>query len=185
MNDKPRVTVQRDELGRVIVTSTADLELALGAGYGPNQIAMAAPDTTADIADALAAAETRFSAEREDWNAERARLVNAAIDGTLSEQRDAIQVAERIRIREIQSLTKPGLQGVADEAIEQGTSVEAFALAQLRAINDRGITLEAILRDSPESAPHAPPVDETESKARARSSWDRVVTRFSEPGKKG
>lgn len=189
MSEKPRIKALRDEEGRAIVTCTEDLAQALAAGYGPQQLVLAAPDPTNQtdaIAEAVAAAESRFAAERIAWSEERVRLVQEAIDVTSPEQRAHFAAAERVRIMDIHSLTKPGLQNVAQAAIDGGLSVEAFALAQLREMQDRGVTLDDIRADAPPPAAHAKPSMETEAQTRAHSSWDKVVKRFTEgQAKKG
>jgi capsid assembly protease len=108
----------------VTVSNTADLRLALAAGYGADQIEIEAPK--AIDTDAL-------------------RLEAA--------------VAERQRIAALHSLAREGFAAELSAAIENGSSPEAFALTLLTEANDRGITLEAIRRDSPKPAPHAKPAD--------------------------
>lgn len=101
-----------------------------------------------------------LQAERDKWTEERSAIHRAATDGVLPEAEAKIRLAERTRVMEIMAITERGLHAVAVKAIEQGMSVEQFALAQLKEIQDRGITLGGISRDAPPAASHAaPPAD--------------------------
>lgn len=145
--------------GRVVITNSEDLQLALDAGYTAAQLDIRSPDVSGAIAAAVSAAESRaeaqLAAERAQWAEERRALVHSAMDGMQPEVEASIRKAERTRIADIQALTQRGLETVAARAINEGLSVEAFALAQLREINDRGITMASIVADSPPAAPHA------------------------------
>lgn len=125
-----------NDKGQVTVATTEDLRNALAAGHAAEQITIASND--AAIAQARAEGE---AAGREAATA------------------DAI-TAERARIAEIHALTREGFTAEANAAIENGDSPAAFALAMVKAAQDRGVTLEAMRRDAPPAAPHARPGDD-------------------------
>lgn len=138
---------------KVKVTSTADLQNALAAGHEASQIEF---DNTVAIAAARAegVAEGKASATPD---VEKVRTEAAA--------------AERKRIADIHALARKGFETELKAAIDNGDSAKDFAYALLQAANDRGITLEAIAKDSPPAAPHAKPSDTAPSAAK---SWDEI-----------
>lgn len=178
---KPRVA-RFDDDGRPLVSSSAELAMALAAGYEPDKIAFAdnsAEAIAAAVAQERAAGEQRLAAEREAWAAERATLVDQALRVQLPEQNDAMVQGERTRILSIQKLTQRGFEAIAQQAIESGISVEKFAVMQLTERADRGITLDAIRSDAPQAAPHvAPPADPGDKPAQpAGAFWDRAFAK--------
>lgn len=139
----------------VKVSNTEDLSLALAAGYTPDQIVI-------DNAEAVAAAKAEGIAEGRasatpDANAIRAEAAKA----------------ERERIASIDAVSRAGFEAERKAAIESGASVEAFALSMLKAAQDRGITLDAIKKDSPAAAAHAKP-----AQGGTTVSWDATVKKF-------
>lgn len=183
---KPRIG-RFDDDGRPLVSSSAELAMALAAGFGPEKIAFA--DNAAAIAERAAgeqrlvaeraAGEQRLAAEREAWAAERATLVDQALRVQLPEQNDAMVQAERTRILSIQKITQRGFEAIAQQAIESGINVEQFALAQLTERADRGITLDAIRSDAPPPASHAaPPPEPGDRPAQPPGAfWDRAFAK--------
>jgi signal peptide peptidase SppA len=121
--------------GQVTVSTTADLRSALAAGHTPEQIVLA----PAASGDAIDAARAEGVAEGQ----------KAATDNAVK--------AERDRITKLQSMARAGFEAELTAAIETGQSPEAFAMALLSAASDRGITLDAIKRDSHAPAAHAKP----------------------------
>lgn len=182
MTDKKPRVARFDDDGRPLVSSSAELAQALAAGYEPDKIAFA-DNTTEAIAAAVAqeraAGEQRLAAEREAWAAERATLVETALQVQLPEQSYALVQGERTRILSIQKLTQRGFEAIAQQAIESGISVEQFALAQLTERADRGITLDAIRSDAPPPASHAaPPPEPGDRPAQpAGAFWDRAFAK--------
>jgi hypothetical protein len=146
-----------DTQGRAIVTTTDELRQALAAGHSADRIVVQPADAATVVDAALAAAEQGFEAERQAWAAERAKLVGSALDLNLPEQAEKIRADERKRILEIQALAPRGFEKLAARCIEDGTSIEQFALKQMMDAKDRGITLDSIKRDAPPAAPHAAP----------------------------
>ena len=134
---------------QVTVSTTEDLRQALAAGHTADQITIASSD------DAIKAA-------REEG--EQA--------GRKATHDDAIK-AERKRVLDIQALVKDGFQTEAQAAIEAGDSPEAFALAMVKAANDRGITLDAIRKDAPKAAPKG-----NTNASDQKASWDSVVAKL-------
>lgn len=122
---------------RIKVSSTADLELALAAGYESSQIDF-------DASEAIAAARAEGLAA---GRAEGAPDVSAV-------QAEAV-TAERGRIAKIHGMARPGFDAELKAAIDEGKSPEAFAMAMFEAAADRGISIEAIQKASPKAAPHA------------------------------
>lgn len=145
-----------DEKKKIKVSSTADLQLALTAGYEAGQIEF-------DASAAIAAAKAEGVAEGKAAGTPDAAAFQASA-----------KLEERKRILEIQSLSRSGFEAEAKAAIEAGQEPGAFALALLKAANDRGITLDAIKKDSPPAAGHAKPGDDGKTKA----SWDATVAKF-------
>lgn len=142
---KRKTTMSSTSKGQVTVSTTDDLRNALAAGHTADQIVIASNDS------AIAAAR----AEGEKAGRE------AATTGAVA--------AERARIAEIQALARPGFEAELKAAIDQGDSPAAFALAMVKAAQDRGITLEAMRRDAPPAASHAKPGDD-------RGNGGKVVT---------
>jgi signal peptide peptidase SppA len=131
-----RNTTMSNDKGQVTVSTTEDLRNALAAGHTGEQIVIASNDA------AIAQARTEGEAAGRD-----------------AATADAIK-AERTRIAEIHALTREGFAAEANAAIENGDSPATFALAMVKAAQDRGITLEAMRRDAPLAAPHARPGDD-------------------------
>lgn len=117
------------------VTSTDDLRQALAAGYDASQIEF---DNTAALA---AAREEGVVAGKASVNVDEARA--------------EATTAERERITAIHALARPGFDAEMKAAIDGGHAPEKFAMAVLTAAKDRGITLDAIKKDSPPPAAHA------------------------------
>lgn len=135
--------------GQVTVSTTDDLRHALAAGYAGEQITLASGEAAVAAARAEGLAAGR------------------------KEAADSAVKAERARIAQIQSLARAGFDAELKAAIDGGHSPEAFALSLLKAAADRGITLEAIGRDTPPAAPHAaPPVKP------GAQSWDHAVAKL-------
>lgn len=122
------------------VSNTKALHDALAAGFEASQIEI-------DNTEALAAA--------------RAEGVEEGKKGAATTDLDAIRAeaakAERARISEIHSLARAGFDAELKAAIDNGDSPEKFALALLKAAQDRGVTLDAIRKDAPKPAAHAAP----------------------------
>lgn len=170
----------------VVVTTLEQVKEALDAGYTPAQMLLQSADTEALVArarnEAYAAGRAAgISAERAEgeqrWASERARLLDAATTGTLPEAKAAIVAAERNRITSIQALTERGLEGLAATAIANGLSAEQFAVAQLREMKDRGITMDAVHRDAPPAAPFAAAPNDERTGAKAKSSASSIFSR--------
>ena len=169
--------------GNPRVSTTGELRQALAAGFDPMTIIVEPPGadasaaaTAASVATAIATERAAFEAERIAWAGERARLVDQAMNLNLPEQEDGIRLQERSRISEIRRLTQRGFENVAQQSIDEGWNVAAFALRQLQAIQDRGITLDAIRRDAPPPVPHAAPPS-PDAKPGIDASWDRAMAR--------
>jgi len=136
------------------VSNTADLRTAIEAGYTKDEIQVVAQDSTAAIAAA------------------RAEGVEAGKADGLKEGREHGAKAERDRIAAIHELHMAGFEAERDAALKDGSTPEAFAVVQAKAIKDRGITVDAIQKDSTAVA-HAPPG----SDAKGKGSWDSIVAR--------
>ena len=169
--------------GNPRVSTTRELQQALAAGFDPKAIIVEPPGADASdaavaaaVATAVAAERATFEGERIAWAAERARLIDQAMSLNLPEQEDGIRLQERNRVLEIQKLTRPGFENVARRCIDEGMNVAAFALEQLTAQADRGITLDAIRRDAPPPVPHAAPPS-PDAKPGIDASWDRAMAR--------
>lgn len=146
------------------VSDTASLCMALAAGYPPERIVIAHPISAQSLNESCEAArEEGYAAGKRDADerhqVERAQLIEQAMNGVAPDAAAAIATAERDRILQIQAITEPGFEKGARQAIVEGLGLEQFALRQMQAIRDRGITLTAIRADSPPPAPHALPPD--------------------------
>ncbi|WP_027489375.1 S49 family peptidase [Rhodanobacter sp. OR92] len=131
-----RNTTMSNDKGQVTVATTEDLRSALAAGHAAEHIVIASNDA--------AIAQARAEGEASGREASTAGAITA----------------ERTRIAEIHALTREGFTAEANAAIENGDSPATFALAMVKAAQDRGITLEAIRRDAPPAATHARPGDD-------------------------
>jgi ClpP class serine protease len=102
--------------------------------------------------------------------------LNAAIATARTEESAKVSVAvvaERQRIAAVQKLSRPGFESITQKGVEDGTSAAEVALAIMTAAADRGITLEAIQKDSPKPAAHAAPnADDDKPKGK---SWDAIT----------
>jgi signal peptide peptidase SppA len=139
------------------VSSTDDLRLALAAGYTADQIVVTHEDTAPLIAAA------------------RAEGVEEGKAAALVEGRTNGATAERQRIAQINALHMAGFEAERDDALADGSTPEAFAVAQAKAIKDRGITVTGIVKDSTAAA-HAAPGSATPAPG---SLWKAVVERVS------
>lgn len=137
----------------ITVTNDADYRTALSAGYKPENITIGTADNSAAL------------------EASRASGFEAGKVEGLKEGRGIGATAERDRFKAINDLHIAGFEAERDAALASGSTVADFALVQAKAIKDRGITVDAMKKDS-EGAPHAPPGDN-----RAANSWDRIVAR--------
>lgn len=136
--------------GQVTVSTTDDLRTALAAGYTGDQISIAQANPDAAVAAARA---------------------DGLAEGQAAATATAV-AAERQRIASIQSMARAGFEAELKAAIDEGSSPEAFAMALFKAAADRGITLDAIKRDSQPPAAHAKPGDQRGSERKVRSSGD-------------
>lgn len=142
-------TMSGSNNNQVTVSTTEDLRKALAAGHSADQISIASNDT----------AVTAARAEGEST-------------GRAAATEDAVK-AERKRVLDIQALSRDGFAAETMAAIEAGDSPEAFALALVKAAQDRGISLEAIRKDAPAAAKgNNPPSSE------GKASWDTTVAKF-------
>ncbi|MCW0447248.1 S49 family peptidase [Xanthomonas sacchari] len=148
-----RKTPMSNTNGQVTVSTTADLRSALAAGHTADQIVIA------DNSSAIAAARAEGEA------AGRAAATEEAVK------------AERSRVLHLQSLSRSGFEAELATAIDSAASPEAFALALLKAAQDRGITLDAVRRDAPAAAGHARPGDANAKAAPARLSSSDIFAR--------
>ena len=126
-----RSPMSNSNKGQITVSTTEDLRNALAAGHAAENIHIASNE------DAIAQA--------------RAAGVE---EGRKAATSDAV-VAERKRIADLQALSRSGFEAELKAAIDGGDSPEAFALSLLKAAADRGITLDAINKDTPPAAEHA------------------------------
>lgn len=134
------------------VRNTEELRQALAAGHKADQIEMAHPITQAQLDAAVAAARTEARAE-------------GVAEGKSAAQGEAV-AAERKRIAEVQALARSGFDAELKSAIESGDSPEKFALTLMKAAAERGVTLEAIKKDSPPPATRSnPPAGDEKPKA--------------------
>jgi signal peptide peptidase SppA len=161
---KPRSTPKRkntmaDSKGKVTVSTTADLHTAIAAGYAPEDISIAPAASAAATNDAIVAARAEGVAEGTKASAETAVL------------------AERKRIADIQGMARAGFDAELKAAIDNGDSPQAFALTLLTAAKDRGITLDAIGKDTPAAAAHAKPGGATNPLARTPNARDIYAKR--------
>lgn len=140
------------------VRNTAELRQVLAAGHAPDQIEMC-------TAEAVAAAHAAGLAEG------KAEAAKAAPDTGTIEAKAA--QAERARIAAIDAVSRPGFEALRTAAIEAGDSPERFALALLTEAASRGITIDAIKKDSAKPADHAKPNDKETEKPVAKS-WDEI-----------
>lgn len=138
------------------VSNTADLRTAIEAGYTKDEIQIVAQESTAAIAAARAEGVETGKAEG---------LKDGLTNGAK---------AERVRIEAINDLHMAGFEAERDTALKDGSTSEAFAVVQARAIKDRGITVDAIRRDSPEAAAHAAARDGKKNAA----SWGETIKKF-------
>jgi capsid assembly protease len=111
----------------VTVSNTADLRLALEAGYTADQIEIAATAEPVQI----------------DASAEQ---IKAAAE--------VATAAERSRVCALYAMHEEGFDAELQAAIAEGSDPGAFAVAMLRAQKDRGVTMRGIRADSPNPASH-------------------------------
>ena len=137
------------------VSNNADYKTALEAGYSAEQITIVQADHAAAI------------------NTARAEGVEAGKAESLAQGRELGAVAERDRITGINALHMSGFEKERDEALAKGHSPETFAVAQAMAFKDRGISQDAIKKDS-QAAQHAAPGNPS-----ADQGWSKTVAKYS------
>lgn len=179
--------IRFNAIGRPVVSSTTELQKALAAGHDPDKIVVEAAadvegmqalvssaNTERDTARADAAqARADLAAGQQKWDSERTAMVAAALEMKFPDQTAVIVKAERERISALLTMRKAGFEKLSDEAIANGSTIEQYALAQIRAEADRGITLDQIRRDAPQPAAHATPP--STDKQQQGKSWDHIV----------
>jgi hypothetical protein len=136
----------------VVVSNTKDLRNAVAAGYTADQIVI---QSAVDL-DGVDHDQVRAEA----FEAGRQNILRMKAANLGEEMRRHVAVQERVRIRTIQGLVRPGLENIAERAIVDGLSAEQFALSMLSEVKDRGITMEAIRADAPAPVAHAKPGDD-------------------------
>jgi len=150
----------------VKVSTTADLRTAIEAGYTKDQIEIVQPDNSAALAAARAEGHAAGLTEAKASMGEANKTLVA----------DA-QKAERARLTALAEIAEPGFETEHKAAIEAGHTPEQFALAQMKAAKDRGITLGAIRKDS-KGAPHANAPADAAAAAEAKSGWDKIAAKY-------
>jgi hypothetical protein len=148
------------------VSNTADLRTAIEAGYTKDQIEIVTQDNTAALAAARAEGVTAGRAEATT----NANATHADIEAKAAK-------AERERLIALQAIARPGFEALLATAIETGQTKEQFAFAQMEEANTRGITLDAIKKDS-KAAPHAN-APNTSAKAEAKAGWGKAAAKIS------
>jgi hypothetical protein len=140
----------------VTVSSTLDLRNAIAAGYGPDQLELVpSKELTASArANADAELQPRLDAAREEGRRAALADIAAGVDNN-PELVARLAAKERTRILAIQDASKEGFAKLTRQAIEEGLSVEQYAVRLLAEIKDRGITMDQLRRDAPPSAAHA------------------------------
>ena len=141
----------------IYVASTKDLRDAMSAGYALDQVAI--PDLESEINKARTAGFDEGKAA--GYAAGRNSRIASEVGTLEPDVLQTVRNAERDRVIGIQALTEQGFENIAKAAIDQGDGVETFALMMLRDKKDRGITMDAIRRDSPAPAPHARSPDDS------------------------
>ena len=144
------------------VTNTAELRQALAAGIAHDQLEITSAATGTDataIAEARAAGVIAGKAEAAAAAPDAEKIRTEAI------------AAERTRIAGITALTRSGFEALSKASIDAGDSPEAFALKLLTEASSRGITIDAIRKDSPNAAAHLKPA-EGAAKPDVGKSWD-------------
>jgi hypothetical protein len=149
----------------VKVSNTADLRTAIDAGYTRDQIEIVQPDQSTAIAAARTEGHAAGLAEGKTLSAEASKTLVA----------DA-QKAERTRLTDLAAIAEPGFEAEHKAAVEGGHTPEQFALAQMKAAKDRGVTLGAIRKDSTR-APHASAPADAAASAEAKAGWDKTVAK--------
>lgn len=142
------------------VATTAALLAAVQAGHKVEQIEI---DASAEIAAAVEKAKTEALAAA---NTKAAADIEAAVK------------AERTRIVDIQSIAAPGFEKEVGDAIASGASAADTSFAIMKAAKDRGVTLTAIAKDSPNPAARAPAQKE------ATAGWEKAATKLANKAKR-
>lgn len=137
------------------VSNNADYKMALEAGYTAEQITIVQTDQSAAI------------------NTARAEGIEAGKAEALVQGRELGAVAERDRTAGINALHMDGFEKERDDALAKGHSPETFAVAQAKAFKDRGISMDAIKKDS-QAAQHAAPGNPS-----ADQGWAKTVAKYS------
>lgn len=144
------------------VRNTAELRQALAAGLAHDQI---------EVCNAEAIAAARAEGVIEGKAAAPAKPDQPSAEALRAEGAKT----ERTRIAGLREIARAGFEAEHTAAIEAGDSPAQFALTMMKAAKDRGITLDAIAKDSPPAAPHAKPTDKPTPKAGDAKSWDDIA----------
>lgn len=139
------------------VKNTDELRTAMDAGYTRDEIEIVAQDT----APAIAAARQEGAAEGRATGLEEGQKLGAT--------------NERTRLAALAVVAQEGFEAEHKVAIEAGHTPEQFALAQLTAAKDRGVTIGAIKKDS-SGAQHAAAGGDEGSEA--QSNWKKIQAKY-------
>lgn len=130
--------------------------------------------TNAALLAALAAGNKAEDIEFQDNTA----AIRTEEQASAKTRLDAAVIAERTRILGIQSITQEGFEDVMRAQIDSGASEAEAALAQTKAIKDRGVTVTQ-LRSEGQATRYAPAAKSPqEQSAAAKSGWSKAVAKF-------
>lgn len=157
-------SMSTEKKGTIAVANTDDLRLALAAGYPPDGI-------TIDHSKAESAAQAKgreegaLAAKTEAEVQTKTRVEAAAKD-------------ERTRLSALAEIAEPGFEAEHKAAIEAGHTPEQFALTQMKAAKDRGVTIGAIRKDSPRAVHASAPEEQRQAFTEAKAGWGKAVAKL-------
>lgn len=150
--------------GPITVENTEQLRNALQAGHTADEITIKAVDVAKIETDARAAGVTAF---REGTEFAKA-ITDAKTEATK---------AERDRVAALQEITIKGFEKELTAAIKDGSSAEALAMAQSKAVRERGTSVSTQAADSPAAIKHGGATDRTTS-AGGEKAWGNITAKF-------
>lgn len=152
-------------MSTIKVHNSSELDTAIEAGYAKGQIEIVHPDHSAAIT----------AAREEGKAAGLAEAKTASVEANKTIEVNA-QKAERTRLTALAEIAQEGFEAEYKAAIDGGHSAADFALAMHNAKKDRGITTDAIRKDS-KGARHASAPQENAASAEAKAGWGQVVAK--------
>lgn len=146
--------------GPITVETTQQLHAALAAGHTAEEITIKAVD--------IAAIQTEAVAAFQKGDVFAKAITDAKAEAT---------TAERTRVAALQDISIKGFEKELTAAIKDGSTAEALAVAQSKAVRERGTSVSTQAADAPAAIGHGGKTDRTTS-AGGEKPWGNITSKF-------